>query len=331
MNHSFNIEYAQKYGIEEAILIENFIFWISKNKANRKHDREIEIDGAIVVRTFTYNSATALAELFPYMTVNTLRRVTQRLCDLKVLAKGVFNTNSYDRTTWFCFVDENAFLYNAKSILQNCEMEVDKKQNGIEESPKSYTDINTNVTTHVNKDTKNNPISTSTLLEIKSKLKKINENLKIPYIESDRANIMYDTAAKGYDGNFDELFQDTLKKLLDLSTKQLEKWSPIRKGISIQSLTAFNCELIGAIAIEHAKVFPKSKKVEVIKEILPEKDQHEKEIVEFVKYFSGKVPSFPIDKLGKHLQSDKRVQEIYMSLKEASWINSKGGDYHEYR
>jgi len=150
MNHSFNIEYAQKYGIEEAILIENFIFWISKNKANRKHDREIEIDGAIVVRTFTYNSATALAELFPYMTVNTLRRVTQRLCDLKVLAKGVFNTNSYDRTTWFCFVDENAFLYNAKSILQNCEMEVDKKQNGIEESPKSLYSYKPVVTTDIN-------------------------------------------------------------------------------------------------------------------------------------------------------------------------------------
>ena len=106
MNHSFNIEHAQKYGIEEAILIENFIFWISKNKANRKHDREIEIDGVMVVRTFTYNSATALAELFPYMTVNTLRRITQRLCDLNVLAKGVFNTNSYDRTTWFCFACE---------------------------------------------------------------------------------------------------------------------------------------------------------------------------------------------------------------------------------
>lgn len=312
MNHSFNIEHAQKYGIEEAILIENFIFWISKNKANRKHDREIEIDGVMVVRTFTYNSATALAELFPYMTVNTLRRITQRLCDLNVLAKGVFNTNSYDRTTWFCFVDENAFLYNAKPILQNCEMEVDKKQNGIEESPKSYTDINTNKNTPINKDTKNNPISTSTFLEIKSKLKKINENLKIPYLESNKANQLYETAAKNYDGNFDELFQDTLKKLSDLSTKGLDKFSPIRKGVSIQTLTAFNCELIGAIAIEHAKVFPKSSKVEVVKEVLPEKEQNEKEILEFVKYFSGKVPSFPISKLGKHLQSDKRVQEIYL-------------------
>lgn len=160
--------------------------------------------------------------------------------------------------------------------------------------------------------TKNKPISTSLLLEIKTKLKKINENLKIPYLESNKANQLYETAAKNYDGNFDELFQDTLKKLSDLSTKGLDKFSPIRKGVSIQTLTAFNCELIGAIAIEHAKVFPKSSKVEVVKEVLPEKEQNEKEILEFVKYFSGKVPSFPISKLGKHLQSDKRVQEIYL-------------------
>ena len=180
---------------------------------------------------------------------------------------------------------------------------------------------NTKITTKTTTQTttiKNNPISTSTLLEIKSKLKKINENLKLPYLESNKANQLYDTAAKNFEGNFDELFQDTIKKLLDLSTKGLDKFSPIRKGVSIQSLTAFNCELIGAIAIEHAKVFPKSQKVDVKKEVLPEKDQHEKEIVEFVKYFSGKVPSFPIDKLAKHLQSDTRVQEIYRSLKEAS-------------
>ncbi len=312
MNHSFNIEHAQKYGIEEAILIENFIFWISKNKANRKHDREIEIDGVMVVRTFTYNSATALAELFPYMTVNTLRRITQRLCDLNVLAKGVFNTNSYDRTTWFCFVDENAFLYNAKPILQNCEMEVDKKQNGIEESPKSYTDINTNKNTPINKDTKNNPISTSTFLEIKSKLREINKNLGTPYIDEDRGNLELEKAAKKYEGDFNKLFLDTLKKLLDLSRKPLGEYSPIRAGVTIQSLTAFNCKLIGAIAIEHAKIFPKSSKVEVIKEVLPEKEQNEKEILEFVKFFSGRVPSFPIDRLGKHLQGDKRVQEIYL-------------------
>jgi hypothetical protein len=58
MNHTFNIDIAKKFGLEEAILLENFAFWIAKNKANKKHFYENS--------TWTYNSASALFELFPY-------------------------------------------------------------------------------------------------------------------------------------------------------------------------------------------------------------------------------------------------------------------------
>ena len=37
MNHSFNIELAEKYGVECAIVIENLAFWIKKNEANNKN------------------------------------------------------------------------------------------------------------------------------------------------------------------------------------------------------------------------------------------------------------------------------------------------------
>jgi hypothetical protein len=106
--------------------------------------------------------------------------------------------------------------------------------------------------------TSNQGISTSYLLEIKAKLKKINDNLKTPYIESSRANQKYDIASKSFEGNFDELFQDTLKKLLDLSALPFDSYSCIRQGVTIESLTAFNCKLISAIAIEHSKKFSKS-------------------------------------------------------------------------
>ena len=171
--------------------------------------------------------------------------------------------------------------------------------------------LNTNNEVNTDKSLEKNPISTSLLMEIKAKLKKINENLKIPYIESGKANQKYDIASKSFEGNFDELFQDTLKKLSDLSTQALDSYSCIRQGVTIESLTAFNCKLMSAIAIEHSKKFSKTKLVEVKKQVLPEKEQQEKEIMEFVKYFSGKTPSFPIDKLGKHLQQDQRVIAIY--------------------
>ncbi len=36
MNHSFNVEVATKYGMLEAVLLENINFWVAKNKANEK-------------------------------------------------------------------------------------------------------------------------------------------------------------------------------------------------------------------------------------------------------------------------------------------------------
>ena len=37
MDYSFNAKVAVKYGVEEAVLIHNLYWWISKNKANNKH------------------------------------------------------------------------------------------------------------------------------------------------------------------------------------------------------------------------------------------------------------------------------------------------------
>lgn len=102
MNHGFDTDHAMAYGMEEAVLIQNFQFWIGKNKANGRHEH----DG----RTWTYNSNKALAELFPYMTANTIRRVMESLVAKGVLVKGNFNQSSYDRTLWFAFSDESMFL-----------------------------------------------------------------------------------------------------------------------------------------------------------------------------------------------------------------------------
>ena len=48
MVHHFNIEIAEKLGIEEAILYQNIEFWTEKNKANNQE----MINGY----TWTYNS-----------------------------------------------------------------------------------------------------------------------------------------------------------------------------------------------------------------------------------------------------------------------------------
>lgn len=146
MNHSFNTEYARKYGIEEAIVIENFIFWIKKNHANSENIKEIEIDGVKEQRVFTYNSAKALAELFPYFSEKQIYRIMESLEKQSILIKAHFNSNNHNRITWYCFKDQNSFLEigkwnhisipeKEKSNSHNREIHLPKKEN-------HYTDIN---------------------------------------------------------------------------------------------------------------------------------------------------------------------------------------------
>lgn len=98
MNHSFDIDIAVKYGLHEAILIENLRFWIAKNKANKRHF----YDG----RYWTYNSAKALAELFPYMSEDQIQKRLKNLENLGVVVTGVYNKNHYDRTKWYALSGE---------------------------------------------------------------------------------------------------------------------------------------------------------------------------------------------------------------------------------
>jgi hypothetical protein len=102
MIHSFDVEQAEKYGVGEAILIQNLIFWIEKNRANRKHYH----DG----RTWTYNSVQAFSELFPYYSGKQIRKIIENLIEAGVIRKGFWSDNLADRSTWYAFENESEFL-----------------------------------------------------------------------------------------------------------------------------------------------------------------------------------------------------------------------------
>lgn len=125
MNHSFNVELAMKYGIEEAILIENFAFWIKKNAANGVN----YVDGEY----WTYNTAKALEELFPYMNLKKIQRILVKLEELKILKSDNFNKKAYDRTKWYCIIDpeiKNMYQLNFVSTeLRTEKKALDKMSN----------------------------------------------------------------------------------------------------------------------------------------------------------------------------------------------------------
>ena len=98
MTHEFKVALAAEFGIEEAILIHNFYYWILENQAN---DRNF-FEG----RFWTYNSQRAYKDLFPYLNEGKIKRTINSLIDKGILTKGNYNANQYDRTNWYAFTDE---------------------------------------------------------------------------------------------------------------------------------------------------------------------------------------------------------------------------------
>lgn len=101
-SHSFDIDDAKEHGLTAAVLLQNLRFWIQHNKANGTHEH-----GG---RTWTYNSAKAFAELFPYLSAPQIKRTLRKLVDDGVLLSRTLSENSWDRVNWYAFAEEDSML-----------------------------------------------------------------------------------------------------------------------------------------------------------------------------------------------------------------------------
>ena len=102
--HYFVIEDAEKYGLKEAIVLQNFRHWLDRNLAEKDNIR----DG----RVWTYNSYTALAELFPYLSASQIKRIVQKLEDDGILISDSFNKFKPDRTKWYSINEPKYLILN---------------------------------------------------------------------------------------------------------------------------------------------------------------------------------------------------------------------------
>lgn len=154
----FNIKIAEKLGMIEAVLLHNIQFWVEKSKANNKHFYND--------RFWTYNSAKAFAELFPYLSEQQISRALKRLTDEGWLLKDNFNNNPFDRTNWYSLSDKyydefvpknrekNRDLNNETCNNQNQNPDKSKLINAEIKNDKTY--IDTDINTDINK-TDSNP------------------------------------------------------------------------------------------------------------------------------------------------------------------------------
>lgn len=129
MQHIFDVEIATKYGLAEAILLNNLYYWIEHNRANERNF----YNGTY----WTYNSVKAFKALFPYLSERKIHNALKKLQEQGVIETGNFNENTYDRTLWY------SLTKLGYCIMQKCKMDNAKMSNGDSENVKSsYTDIN---------------------------------------------------------------------------------------------------------------------------------------------------------------------------------------------
>jgi len=100
MIYSFDTDIAKRFNADCAVIIHNIAFWQLKNQANGKSDNFK--NGMYWV----YNSVSAFGDLFPWLSIDQIRRNLEKLVEAKVLAVGSYNKKAYDRTKWYSITDE---------------------------------------------------------------------------------------------------------------------------------------------------------------------------------------------------------------------------------
>lgn len=143
--HFFRAELAVKYGVEEAILLENISFWITKNAANNKHF----YDG----HYWTYNSYEAFSKLFPYLSIPQIKRILKSLEDQGAIKTGNYNKIGYDRTKWYTII--------VPSIVRNRPFDETKSSDGTDEIVPPIPYINTDIITDTPSSAPSVPVSPS--------------------------------------------------------------------------------------------------------------------------------------------------------------------------
>jgi len=141
--HQFDPDIAAQVGCNAAVIYHNLLHWAQKNAANNRHF----YDG----RWWTYNSVSAFAELFPYLTGKQIRTALDKLEASGLIISGHFNKASYDRTKWYsptCLNEQIHLPKKANQIAQKVEpipdINTDNKLNkniGAHEMPKDWQPI----------------------------------------------------------------------------------------------------------------------------------------------------------------------------------------------
>lgn len=124
--YTFYTEDAIRHGVDQAIILANLRFWVSTNRANKRN--------FLSGHYWTYNSADAFTNLFPFYSRRKISRLLKDLEDSGAILSRVNNPKSYDRTKAYTvltipldkndqciYTDKKTQLKNKKSSTSQCD------------------------------------------------------------------------------------------------------------------------------------------------------------------------------------------------------------------
>ena len=127
--HSFGIDIATEYGIEEALLLGYVYYWVCRNKEKGVNFH----DG----KYWTFDSRRALGKKFPYISPSKIYRAFNHLEKEGLLLTGNYNKISRDRTTWYTLSEKGLSLFEGDfSIVQNEPPIVQNEPHIVQNEPK---------------------------------------------------------------------------------------------------------------------------------------------------------------------------------------------------
>ena len=107
--HQFEVSVASELGVNCAVILHMFAYWIKKNVANERHYH----DG----HYWTYNSNIAFQRIYPYMSEKAIRTALKKLKDGGYIMVGDYNTDRMKRPNWYTITDKGYMLLNG----QDCQ------------------------------------------------------------------------------------------------------------------------------------------------------------------------------------------------------------------
>lgn len=137
MQHSFDVAVAEKYGVIEAILINNLAYWLTQKKANNKSQH----DG----KYWVYNSVKAFKELYPYLTDKQIRRALENLRKQGAIETANYNADKRDRTLWYSLTKEVQNMLNIDLTPEAPEIKLGQAgQNDLPAKAKTFAQTENN-------------------------------------------------------------------------------------------------------------------------------------------------------------------------------------------